>query len=190
MFFDRYFENASFRKCSYHEEDFFLNHFKVSLNDGSTNGTDLASVKFRSWSVPYKIDLMNLDEKGSAEARGSVFSLGQQLSFYQCQNDTDIPWIKTGRISQDFTLFLRSYKLYDWDDTLIATAQENMDWTTNIDVFKAENGVATSQIIASLKVVPFQLTQTWEITIKSEIPSYDYRQLVFLVSIISYNYKK
>jgi len=171
------------------KKDFFVGRFTVSLKDGSSsgNGTDLARVKYRSWSVPYRIDLMNMDEKGSAEARGSVFSLGQQVSFYQCQNDTDIPWIKTGRISQDFTILLRSYKLYDKDDTLIATAQENFDWTTSINVFKAENGTATSQVIASLKGLAFQATETWEITIKSEIPSYDYRQLVFLVSIISYN---
>jgi len=161
--------------------------FIVSLENEILNGSiPIAIMKHRAWTVPFTIDLMDIQEQGSAQAKGASYFLGRNVLLQSCQNDTDIPWLTMGHITQDYSFVLRSYKMINGLGHEVAKCRENIDLAANFDVLAVVNGSETSQVIASIQRQVFSFTDTWKIVVKSHIPSFDYRQLMFLVSVVSY----
>ncbi|KAG2375376.1 hypothetical protein C9374_009999 [Naegleria lovaniensis] len=156
-----------------------IENFK--FNASSIVGT----MKYRSWAIPYRIDLMNAEQKGSAEGRGASFSIGQQVSLHECRNDTTSEFTVLGRISQTnvFEFWKRTYEVYDATTTnKIATVEDKFGINEPF-VARTPEGV----VVAEFQQITWQLQETWRLSVKYDMPNFDMRSLLILVSVISYN---
>ena len=166
------------------QKEFGLSRFGI-FNETVEDANRMGKMKFRSWAVPYRIDLMTPEDLGSCEGRGTIFSLGQKVDIAVCQNDTEVPFQTLGKIEQEFTFLLRKYKIFNSANEQVAHAEENLSFATiDIDIKSADG----SLVYAKLATKPFvNLMETWEITVKAELPEFDWRPIMYLVSVISYN---
>ncbi|EFC41279.1 predicted protein [Naegleria gruberi] len=167
------------------QKDLGLARFNIYNGTDTTVSNRSGRMKYRSWAIPYRIDLMTADEKGSCEGRGTSFSLGQKVDLTVCQNDTEIPFQTFGKIDQEWTFILRKYKIYGLNNVQIAYAEENFKiGSVDIDI-KSPDG---SLVYAKLVTKPFtSILETWEVNVKAELPDFDWRTIIYLVSVISYN---
>lgn len=145
-------------------------------------------MKFRSWAIPYRIDFMTSEQKGSAEGRGASFSIGQQVTLYECRNDISTgggDFTVMGRISQTniIEFWKRTYEIYDATTTnKIATVEDKFGINEPF-VARTPDGV----VVAEFQQITWQLQETWRLSVKFDMPSFDMRSLMILVSVISYN---
>ncbi|KAL9648835.1 hypothetical protein ABK040_003766 [Willaertia magna] len=167
----------------YMEKPLYKNQFEIFK--ASNSSYIQARTLYRNWAIPFSIDFISNDNKGSVQGLGEVFNLGNQLTIKECSsNNGMVTWNNViGYITLKKFRHASEYSIYMYPEEKLAICRIQSDWTT-VDVLDPKDETVK---IASFKRTITPQIERWELLVLTKVYSFDYRMLFFLINFISYN---